>query len=70
MPGSKREWEGACVDRVNSMMRRELQTNPSVLIWSLGNESYVGDVFRAMYKQRARTRPEPTSALRGRDPQP
>ena len=23
VPGSKREWEGACVDRVNSMMRRD-----------------------------------------------
>ncbi len=49
VPGSKREWEGACVDRVNSMMRRDYN-HPSVLIWSLGNESYVGDVFRAMYK--------------------
>ena len=49
VPGSKARWEGACVDRVNSMMRRDYN-HPSVVIWSLGNESYAGDVFRAMYK--------------------
>ena len=31
------------------MMRRDYN-HPSVVIWSLGNESYAGDVFRAMYK--------------------
>ncbi len=49
IPGSKPEWEGACVDRINSMMKRDYN-HPSVLIWSLGNESYGGDVFRAMYR--------------------
>ena len=49
VPGSKARWEGACVDRVNSMMRRDYN-HPSVVIWSLGNESHTGDVFRAMYK--------------------
>jgi len=49
VPGSQARWEGACVDRVNSMMRRDYN-HPSVVIWSLGNESYTGDVFRAMYK--------------------
>ena len=49
VPGSKPQWEGACVDRVNSMIRRDYN-HPSVLIWSLGNESYAGDVFRAMYR--------------------
>ncbi len=39
VPGSKAHWEGACVDRVNSMVRRDYN-HPSVLIWSLGNESY------------------------------
>ena len=47
VPGSKPEWEGACVDRVNSMMKRDYN-HASVVIWSLGNESYAGDVFRAM----------------------
>ena len=49
IPGSKPEWEAACVDRINSMMKRDYN-HPSVLIWSLGNESYGGDVFRAMYR--------------------
>ena len=49
IPGSHPEWEGACVDRINSMMRRDYN-HPSVLIWSLGNESSAGEVFRAMYR--------------------
>ena len=49
IPGSRPEWEGACVDRINSMMRRDYN-HPSVLIWSLGNESSAGEVFRAMYR--------------------
>ena len=35
------------MDRVNSMMKRDYN-HASVVIWSLGNESYAGDVFRAM----------------------
>ena len=37
------------MDRINSMMRRDYN-HPSVLIWSLGNESSAGEVFRAMYR--------------------
>ncbi|NEG96568.1 DUF4981 domain-containing protein [Bifidobacterium sp. SMB2] len=48
VPGSKPEWEGACLDRVNSMIRRDFN-HPSVVIWSLGNESYAGEVFQAMH---------------------
>ncbi|PJM78447.1 glycoside hydrolase family 2 TIM barrel-domain containing protein [Bifidobacterium scaligerum] len=47
IPGSHDEWRAACVDRINSMMRRDWN-HPSVIIWSLGNESYGGDVFRSM----------------------
>lgn len=50
IPGSKTEWQAACVDRLESMIRRDYN-HPSVLIWSLGNESYGGDVFRAMYSK-------------------
>ena len=49
IPGSRPEWEGACVDRINSMMRRDYN-HPSVLIWVAGNESSAGEVFRAMYR--------------------
>ena len=63
MPGSKREWEGACVDRVNSMMRRDYN-HPSVLIWSLGNESYVA-TCSAPCTSTCTTSTEPSGALRG-----
>lgn len=47
VPGSKSEWQEACVDRIESMMRRDYN-HPAVVIWSLGNESYAGTVFKAM----------------------
>lgn len=50
IPGSKMEWEGACVDRLESMVRQDFN-HPSVLIWSLGNESFGGEVFRSMYRR-------------------
>lgn len=50
IPGSKTEWQAACVDRLESMIKRDYN-HPSVLIWSLGNESFGGDVFRAMYEK-------------------
>lgn len=50
LPGSRMEWEGPCVDRVESMIHRDYN-HPSVLVWSLGNESYGGEVFRSMYRR-------------------
>lgn len=47
IPGDKPEWEPACLDRVSSMILRD-RNHPSVLIWSMGNESYAGTVLRAM----------------------
>ena len=47
VPGSRDEWRAACVDRTESMLRRDYN-HPSVVIWSLGNESFGGDVFRDM----------------------
>lgn len=49
IPGSRDEWRDACVSRVDAMIRRDYN-HPSVLIWSLGNESFGGDVFRCMYQ--------------------
>lgn len=54
VPASRPEWKGACLDRIASMIGRD-RNHPSVLLWSLGNESYAGDVFQAMsdYAHRA-----------------
>ena len=35
------EWEAACVDRMVRMVTRD-RNHPSVILWSLGNESYLG----------------------------
>jgi beta-galactosidase len=48
LPDSKPEWEPACLDRCLSMFQRD-KNHPSVLLWSLGNESYVGDIFLKMH---------------------
>lgn len=41
VPGDNPMWEGAVLDRVNSLYQRD-KNRPSVIIWSLGNESYGG----------------------------
>lgn len=48
IPGSKPEWRANVIDRCNSMMQRD-KNHPSVIIWSLGNESFGGDNFIAMH---------------------
>ena len=40
VPGSEPEWQECVLDRANSMFQRD-KNHPSILIWSLGNESYV-----------------------------
>lgn len=47
VPGDKPEWQGACLDRIHTMIKRDFN-HPAVVIWSLGNESYAGTVFEAM----------------------
>lgn len=47
LPGSHREWRPAVMERVQDMYYRD-RNHPSVLIWSLGNESFAGENFRAM----------------------
>lgn len=44
LPGNRREWRSAVMDRANSMFQRD-KNHPSILIWSLGNESGTGDVL-------------------------
>lgn len=48
IPGSKPEWTGAVLDRANSMLQRD-KNHPSILIWSLGNESFGGENFIEMH---------------------
>ena len=47
VPGDDEAWLGACIDRLDSMILRD-RNHPSVLVWSLGNESYAGEVLKAM----------------------
>lgn len=48
LPGSKEEWTEAVLDRCNSMVERD-KNHPSIVIWSLGNESFGGDNFIKMH---------------------
>lgn len=48
VPGSKPEWRDNVLDRANSMLQRD-KNHPSIIIWSLGNESFGGDNFIAMH---------------------
>lgn len=47
VPGSFPQWKAAVLDRAISMYERD-KNHPCVLIWSLGNESYVGEGIQAM----------------------
>lgn len=47
VPGSHPQWKGAVLDRARSMYERD-KNHPSVIIWSLGNESYCEDNIAAM----------------------
>ena len=59
IPGSDPKWTKPCVDRVQRMVERD-KNHPSVILWSLANESGDGDNFKIM-KQAAlnidKTRP-------------
>jgi len=48
VPGSNPEWTGAVLDRCNSMLQRD-KNYPSIVMWSLGNESFGGDNFIRMH---------------------
>ena len=58
-PSHREEWKGTHHDRVRSMVERD-KNHPSVIIWSMGNESSDGEVYGEMYEwihQRDNTRP-------------
>ncbi|MCQ2442212.1 MAG: DUF4981 domain-containing protein [Oscillospiraceae bacterium] len=47
LPNDKMEWEPMLLDRINTMYQN-YKNHPSILIWSLGNESFGGSVIRDM----------------------
>ena len=49
VPGSRPEWTENVLDRCNSMFQRD-KNHPSIIIWSLGNESFGGDNFLKMHE--------------------
>jgi beta-galactosidase len=58
-PAALPEWRDALLDRMARMVERD-KNHPSVVMWSLGNESGDGDNLRAMYawaKDRDPSRP-------------
>ncbi|TFG96615.1 MAG: DUF4981 domain-containing protein, partial [Calditrichales bacterium] len=56
LPASAPEWRDASIDRINSMIQRD-KNHPSVIMWSLGNESGTGDTFLAMQAHAHQTDP-------------
>lgn len=47
LPGSRPEWEDAVMQRLMDMMFRD-KNHCSIIMWSLGNESFVGNTFLKM----------------------
>ena len=50
LPGDRLEYEPLLLDRVHTLYENA-KNHPSVLIWSLGNESFGGSVIRDMAKE-------------------
>lgn len=48
-PSHRPEWKGAHHDRIRSMVERD-KNHPSVIIWSMGNESSDGEVYTEAYR--------------------
>ncbi|MEH7179299.1 glycoside hydrolase family 2 TIM barrel-domain containing protein [Neobacillus vireti] len=47
VPGDREEWTANVIDRCHSMLHRD-KNHPSIVIWSLGNESFGGTNFIKM----------------------
>lgn len=48
VPGDRKEWEPLVLDRARTNFET-FKNHPSVIFWSLGNESYAGECIKAMY---------------------
>jgi len=55
--GKRPEWDAAHIDRAISMVHRD-KTHPSIIFWSLGNESGHGPVFEKMADAMRKISPE------------
>ncbi len=49
VPGSDKAWEAIVLDRARTNFET-FKNHPSILFWSLGNESYAGECLKAMYE--------------------
>lgn len=49
VPSDNPTWKGAYLDRMQQLVHRD-KNNPSVIMWSLGNESFFGQNHVAMYQ--------------------
>jgi len=49
IPGNRPEWEKPCIERLLGMISAH-RNHPSIIAWSLGNESGHGDIIQAMKK--------------------
>jgi beta-galactosidase len=49
LPGSRPEWEKACMERIMALYQRD-KNHSCVVCWSLGNESLGGETPKKMYK--------------------
>lgn len=59
LPGDRPEWRAALADRAANMLERD-KNHPSVIIWSLGNESFGGSLLADVsdwFRDRDGTRP-------------
>lgn len=59
LPGDDMKWEKACLERAEAMLERD-KNHPCIFSWSVGNESWSGQVLYNMseyFRKRDRTRP-------------
>ena len=63
-PSDVPEWRDAYLDRMRRTVERD-KNHPSIVLWSLGNESHTGANLAAMAEWARDARPVPADPLRG-----
>ena len=56
LPGSRPEWEKACMERIKALYHRD-KNHACVVCWSMGNESHGGENVKKMYRWLKETDP-------------